>query len=116
MTFRANIPVDYRLEVAGGSSPFLAPGKGNPDTGAHYTPETPQNPPVIPGETLLDYIPPHPPLSNPRKVHRYLFTLLESKTPGEKIDVSGIKSLLNVSEDDSPRKELLSNARYFFNL
>lgn len=109
----ANIPVDYRLEVDGGSSPFLAPGKGRSDPGAHFTPETPKVPPVIPGETVLDYIPPHPALSDPRKVHRVMFTLLESKTPGDKIDVSRVKSLLDVSEEDTPRPELRRNARYY---
>lgn len=41
-----------------------------------------------------------------------MFTLLESNTPGEKIDVSRIKSMLNVAEDDTSRPELRLNARY----
>jgi hypothetical protein len=108
---RANIPVEYRLEVDGGSSPFLSPGKGHLVKDAHHIPEAPIEPPLIPGETIFPYIPPHPPLSDPRKVHRLLFTLLESKNIGEKIDVERIKSMINVSEEGTERPELKSNAR-----
>jgi hypothetical protein len=111
LKYRANIPVEYRLEVDGGSSPFYTPGKGNAVKDAHFIPEAPTKAPVIPGETILSYIPLHPPLSDPRKGHRILFTLFESKNIGEKIDVEGIKSRINVSEEGTERPELKSNAR-----
>jgi hypothetical protein len=97
--YSANIPVEYQLNVEGGSSPFLSPNSQeeivlDQKNGTHFIPSAPSRPPVIPGETLLDYVPPHPPLSNPRKNHRYLFTLLENQDIGTPMDTTGLKDLI----------------------
>lgn len=71
-----NIPVvgGEELVINGGSSPFI---KGQ------------ENKVDVPGDVLFDYIPPHPPHSNPKKPHRYLVSLLEQP---EKIDAVQLKS------------------------
>ncbi|KAJ3269914.1 hypothetical protein HDV01_000801 [Terramyces sp. JEL0728] len=53
-----NVQVKDRLVLNGGYSNFL--GEQNEQTA---------------GSVVHDYVPPHPPLSNPRKEHRYLITL-----------------------------------------
>jgi large subunit ribosomal protein L35 len=58
----SDITVKGRTTIEGGSS-FDAPIK-------------PAN-----GMTVLEYIPPHPALSNPSKVHRYVVTLLKQSGP-----------------------------------
>lgn len=88
-----NIPVQGKLEIPGGSSPFLGPPNASSENtedskGVHYVPSAPQTPPSLPGQVLLDYVPPHPPMSNPRKLHRYVLALLESnKGPGSLLDL-----------------------------
>lgn len=111
----ANIPVRNRLEIPGGSSPFLSSPTCTDQTqgkGAHYVAQGPSEPPKIPGQVCLDYVPPHPPLSNPRKLHRYVFTLLESSQEGQKLDLSKIQSLLSsVNEESTERPQLQSRGR-----
>ena len=66
----------------------------------HYLPSAPQSPPSLPGQVLLDYVPPHPPMSNPRKLHRYVLALLESnKGPGSLLDLKDCVSAATKSED-----------------
>ncbi|KAJ3251766.1 hypothetical protein HK103_002073 [Boothiomyces macroporosus] len=53
-----NVKVQDRLVIDGGYSNFLGEKKDQ-----------------TVGSVVYDYVPPHPPLSNPRKEHRYLITL-----------------------------------------
>jgi hypothetical protein len=116
----ANIPVSSRLCIPGGSSPFLAPSSIHESTnhgkGDSFFPSAPNESPVIPGETILDYIPPHPALSNPRKVHRYLISLLETHD-GSPMDTNLIKEKLNQVQEDNTSlnkdERMKMTARYF---
>lgn len=51
--------------IDGGYSNFLGEKKGKYNVTIDQTV----------GSVVYDYVPPHPPLSNPRKEHRYLITL-----------------------------------------
>ena len=121
----ANIPITKCLEIKGGNSPFLVeskePLKRDPkieNRGAHFVPSGSTEPQEIPGEVLLDYIPPHPPLSNPRKNHRYVFTLLESSKEGEELDTEELREWIHgmkgTEKSASERPELQIQARYIF--
>ena len=110
-----NIPVQFRCDIKGGSSPFIKEDKIQRDSnqnGIHFLPQPPAEPPSIPGEVLLDYIPPHPALSNPRKNHRYLFSLLESNTIGSKIDTCEFQTLLKSVQESGQRPEMNPSARF----
>ncbi|KAJ3308880.1 hypothetical protein HDV04_000721 [Boothiomyces sp. JEL0838] len=60
-----NVKVQDRLVIDGGYSNFLGEKKGKYNVTIDQTV----------GSVVYDYVPPHPPLSNPRKEHRYLITL-----------------------------------------
>jgi hypothetical protein len=118
----ANIPVTKSLEIAGGASSFLMepkePLKRDPEIenrGAHFVPSGSAEPQQVPGEVLLDYIPPHPPLSNPRKNHRYVLTLLERSKEGEKLDTKELREWMEsmkAGEDaETERPELQTRTR-----
>ncbi|KAJ3108567.1 MFT2-Corn MFT-like protein [Phlyctochytrium planicorne] len=86
-----------RVMIPGGSSPFLAKpnGESSASTGSYdYHPSAPEEEPQIPGNIIFPYVPPHPPNSNPRKVHRYVLYAFGQKDGqvGSKIDMKEIKS------------------------
>ncbi|KAJ3356986.1 MFT2-Corn MFT-like protein [Entophlyctis luteolus] len=85
-----DIPVtSNRLTIDFGSSPFLGPTSvtNKKDLkGAEFHATKPEQEPVLPGNVVFPYIPPHPANSNPRKIHRYLLTLFEQR-PDQKISV-----------------------------
>ncbi|TPX51100.1 hypothetical protein SeLEV6574_g00473 [Synchytrium endobioticum] len=105
-----NIPANGScVVIPGGSSPFLDPAPTDskslaspPSTYHHnlsYQPKAPDSEPVIPGNVVFPYVPPHPANSEPGREHRYLFTLMK-QPKGEKINVD-LKAL--VSKADAMR-------------
>ncbi|KAJ3284680.1 MFT2-Corn MFT-like protein [Rhizoclosmatium sp. JEL0117] len=76
-----DIPVTNRLTIEAGSSPFLGTSAVDTTglTGASFHPTKPSGEPVISGNVVLPYVPPHPANSNPRKTHRYLLTVFEQQ-------------------------------------
>ncbi|KAJ3407518.1 MFT2-Corn MFT-like protein [Chytridiales sp. JEL 0842] len=94
-----DIPVQNELVIPFGTSPFLRPASSTPaipptsNKGAGFHPVPPTTEPKIPGNMVLPYLPPHPPNSNPRKVHRYLLTVFEQKEKGAvQIDLGTLKA------------------------
>ena len=86
-----NIPIKDSIQINYGSSPNLQKEvKFDYSLFAHGMrgPKPPSAAPIIPGDVILDYIPPHPAHSNPRSNRRYLFTLLEQK---EEISVENLQ-------------------------
>jgi hypothetical protein len=58
------------------------------------------------GRTVLPYLPPHPARSNPKMLHRYVFTLLEQSGPTSGISLDDLPSATSdVSVDDTQRTE-----------
>ncbi|TPX72285.1 hypothetical protein SpCBS45565_g00701 [Spizellomyces sp. 'palustris'] len=89
-----DIPVQNRLVIPGGSSPLLQPASDSVQkslAGATFVPSQPAQEPNIPGNVIFPYVPAHPPASNPRKVHRYFFAVLEQPEPSLKIDIESVK-------------------------
>ncbi|KAJ3218910.1 MFT2-Corn MFT-like protein [Dinochytrium kinnereticum] len=86
-----DIPVTGRLVIPGGSSPFLG-RKAAPQvsaaerSGFDYHPPRPGTPPEIPGNVVLPYVPPHPPNSNPRRLHRYVLYAFRQPKQGVTVD------------------------------
>ncbi|KAJ3295697.1 MFT2-Corn MFT-like protein [Blyttiomyces sp. JEL0837] len=107
-----DIPVTKRVVIPGGSSPFLNPSTTTLDhqnlTGTGYHPkQRPSGEPSLPGKVILPYIPPHPANSNPRRVHRYLLTVLEQEKEIGGIDLDAIKTTVESEREaakvgDSP--------------
>ncbi|KAL2911782.1 39S ribosomal protein L38, mitochondrial [Polyrhizophydium stewartii] len=90
-----DIPVAQRAEITGGASPFFHPDRmHNVDPASPFASLTglPTGPSAVPGNVVLDYIPPHPAFSNPRRVHRYLFTLFKQPTDKLKMSLGSVRA------------------------
>ncbi|KAI8824383.1 uncharacterized protein EV422DRAFT_519929 [Fimicolochytrium jonesii] len=108
-----DVPVQRRLVIPGGSSPYLQTPKDDAAkgelekmlTGAHFVPKAPETAPVIPGNVVFPYVPAHPPASNPRKQHRYMLVVLEQEKEGSvKIDVESLKAQARKTEAELKKK------------
>ncbi|KAJ3114834.1 hypothetical protein HDU96_001577 [Phlyctochytrium bullatum] len=89
-----DIPVQGRVTLAGGLSPYLKPAENqtvlNSLRGVDFHPDVPSEAPVIPGNVIYPYVPPHPANSNPRKLHRYVLYAFKQKQEGVTLDLDAL--------------------------
>ncbi|KAJ3290712.1 hypothetical protein HK104_006562 [Borealophlyctis nickersoniae] len=93
LSLSTNIPVQRRLVIPGGNSPFLGPQSPNTPngTGKSAIAQPPAETPTLPGTVVFPYVPPHPAMQNPVRTRRYLLTVLEQPDAELKIDMEELK-------------------------
>ncbi|KAJ3042549.1 MFT2-Corn MFT-like protein [Rhizophlyctis rosea] len=92
-----DIPVQNRLIIPGGTSPFLGPPTA--PSGPTVFTTFPEQPPELPGNVIFPYVPPHPALQAPKKIHRYMVVALEQK--GEKLPLGMDQIRAAVAEEEA---------------
>ncbi|KAJ3119538.1 MFT2-Corn MFT-like protein [Nowakowskiella sp. JEL0407] len=99
-----DIPVTNRLVIPAGSNAFLK-GKEFPvgeSNTASFTPQPPEVEPELTGNVIFPYAPLHPPYSDPRKMHRYVFTLFEQQSPNVGVSIKDITEKAKKIAEKSP--------------
>ncbi|RKO85456.1 hypothetical protein BDK51DRAFT_33471, partial [Blyttiomyces helicus] len=84
-----DVAVTNRLVIPGGTSPLIS----NPIP----------NQPTLPGKVVLPYVPPHPAFSNPKRLHRYVITVLRQPEPNVPISFERLQAAAEEAKAQAER-------------
>eukprot|EP00842_Homolaphlyctis_polyrhiza_P000120 jgi/Hompol1/1108/HPOL_005513-RA len=89
-----DIPVGYRGVIPAAPSSHFKPERlSNVDPASPFASlPSPPTENKLPGNVVLDYVPIHPAFSNPRNVHRYVFSVFQQPTEKLNVDSDAFKA------------------------